>query len=141
MHYSPLRYPGGKAKLASFMGFIVEKMDISGGTYIEPFAGGAGIAIELLLTDKVNHIVINDYDKAIASFWHAVTKENARFIDAIYNVPITIDEWYRQKKFCKTQNICVLSWDLRHSFLTELIGLGFSMEDQLEAISRKEIGH
>lgn len=107
MHYSPLRYPGGKAKLASFMGFIVEKMDISGGTYIEPFAGGAGIAIELLLTDKVNHIVINDYDKAIASFWHAVTKENARLIDAIYNVPITIDEWYRQKKILQnSKNMC-----------------------------------
>ena len=98
MYYSPLRYPGGKAKLAPFMSFLVERLDIAGGTYAEPFAGGAGIAIELLLTDRVNHIVINDYDKALASFWHTVIKENDRLIDTIYNTPVTMNEWYHQKE-------------------------------------------
>lgn len=98
MYYSPLRYPGGKAKLAPFMSFLVERLDVAGGTYVEPFAGGAGIAIELLLNDRVNHIVINDYDKALASFWNAVTKENDRLIDTIYNTPITMNEWYHQKE-------------------------------------------
>ena len=45
MYYSPLRYPGGKGKLAPFMELMIRKLNLQGGTYIEPFAGGAGIAI------------------------------------------------------------------------------------------------
>ena len=110
MHYSPLRYPGGKSKLAPFMNMILNKLDLVGGTYIEPFAGGAGIAIELLLTDQVNHIVINDYDKSIASFWNAVVNDNAHFIDKLNKIDITLEEWYRQKEIlCSASN---MSFDL-----------------------------
>ena len=38
MIYSPLRYPGGKGKLAPFMKVLIEKTGHKGGTYIEPFA-------------------------------------------------------------------------------------------------------
>ena len=72
MFYSPLRYPGGKGKLTEFMKYMIDQLGHSGGTYIEPFAGGAGIAIELLLRGVVSRIVINDYDKGIWSFWKAV---------------------------------------------------------------------
>lgn len=97
MYYSPLRYPGGKSKLAPFMEIIIDKLDIKGGTYVEPFAGGAGIALELLQKNIVERIVINDYDKAIAAFWKAVVNENERFIQKMYETPVTIDEWYRQR--------------------------------------------
>lgn len=56
MLYSPLRYPGGKGKLAPFMGFMINKMNIKNGTYIEPFAGGAGIALMLLMEGHVDDI-------------------------------------------------------------------------------------
>jgi DNA adenine methylase len=77
---------------------------LQGGTYIEPFAGGAGIALDLLFNDLVSHIVINDYDKAVASFWKAVLNENKRFVDYIYNVPLSIDEWKRQKSILDLSN-------------------------------------
>lgn len=110
MYYSPLRYPGGKSKLAPFMNMILNKLDLVGGTYIEPFAGGAGIAIELLLTDQVNHIVINDYDKSIASFWNAVVNDNAHFIDKLNKIDVTLEEWHRQKEIlCSASN---MSFDL-----------------------------
>ena len=86
MYYSPLRYPGGKGKLAPFMELMIRKLNLQGGTYIEPFAGGAGIALDLLFNNLVSHIVLNDYDKAVASFWKAVLTDNDRFIDKIYNV-------------------------------------------------------
>ena len=54
MYYSPLRYPGGKGKLASFMEYMIDQLGHQGGTYIEPFAGGAGIAMELLLRNVVS---------------------------------------------------------------------------------------
>lgn len=104
MFYSPLRYPGGKGKLASFMEYMLDKLGHRGGTYIEPFAGGAGIAIELLLRNVVDRIVINDYDKGIWSFWKAILTETNRFIEELRNVPLTIDEWNRQRDICLNQN-------------------------------------
>ena len=104
MYYSPLRYPGGKGKLASFMEYMIDQLGHQGGTYIEPFAGGAGIAMELLLRNVVSRIVINDYDKAIWSFWKAILTETDRFVEEIRTVPLTVDEWQKQHEILVTQN-------------------------------------
>lgn len=100
MFYSPLRYPGGKGKLAPFIGMLIEEYGHKGGTYIEPFAGGAGVAIELLEKGIVSQVVINDLDKGIYSFWRAILTETDRFIYEIEHVPLTMDEWYRQHDIC-----------------------------------------
>lgn len=97
MYYSPLRYPGGKRKLEPFMEMLIEQTGHIGGTYVEPFAGGAGIALELLEKNIVNEIVINDFDKGIYSFWRAILTETDRFIDDIRNVALDIDEWNKQR--------------------------------------------
>lgn len=65
---------------------------------MEPFAGGAGIALELLEKEIVNEIVINDLDKGIYSFWRAILTETNRFIDDIRNVELTVNEWNRQRQ-------------------------------------------
>ncbi len=104
MFYSPLRYPGGKGKLTPFMELLIQKLGHVGGTYIEPFAGGAGIALELLEREVVDKIVINDLDKGIYSFWKAITTETSRFLDAIDNVPLNIDEWNIQRNICMNNN-------------------------------------
>ena len=104
MYYSPLRYPGGKGKLASFMEYMIDQLGHRGGTYIEPFAGGAGIAMELLLRNVVSRIVINDYDKAVWSFWKAILTETDRFVEEIRTVPLTMDEWQKQHEILVTQN-------------------------------------
>lgn len=103
MFYSPLRYPGGKGKLALFMEYMIDQLDHRGGTYIEPFAGGAGIALELLERNVVSKIVINDYDKGIWSFWKAILSETNRFVEAIRTVPLTIEEWSKQRNICLNQ--------------------------------------
>ena len=97
MYYTPLRYPGGKRKLEPFMEMLIEQTGHIGGTYVEPFAGGAGIALELLEKNIVNEIVINDFDKGIYSFWRAILTETDRFIDDIRNVALDIDEWNKQR--------------------------------------------
>lgn len=104
MYYSPLRYPGGKGKLASFMEYMIDQLGHRGGTYIEPFAGGAGIAMELLLRNVISRIVINDYDKAVWSFWKAILTETDRFVEEIRTVPLTVDEWQKQHEILVTQN-------------------------------------
>lgn len=99
---SPLRYPGGKNRLASFIGLTIQNLNIPNCTYVEPFAGGAGVALSLLLEGTVERIVINDYDKAIYSFWRAVKQDPQALIDRISNTPVTIEEWHRQKAIYST---------------------------------------
>ena len=114
MIYSPLRYPGGKGKLAPFMKVLIEKTGHKGGTYIEPFAGGAGIALDLLENDIVSQIVIHDLDKGIYSFWRAILSETDRFDEAVHEVPLSVEEWKKQREI-------LLRADNKYSF-----ELGFS---------------
>lgn len=104
MNYSPLRYPGGKSKIAPLIRLIIEKNGDPDITYIEPFAGGAGVALSLLIEGAVDQIVINDYDKAIYSFWRALKEAPQELIDLIEHTPLTIDEWKHQKEIYCTQN-------------------------------------
>ena len=97
MNSSPLRYPGGKGKIAPFIKMLIKNTGNQNPVYIEPFAGGAGVAIELLLQDEVDEIVINDYDKAIYSFWRALIHESNRLLDLIEKTPVSIEEWRKQK--------------------------------------------
>ena len=98
---TPLRYPGGKTSLFEFFDAVIKEHGWKNITYIEPYAGGAGAGISLLLLEKVRHIVINDFDPAIYSFWLALKEHNAEFIELVSNTPVTIDEWERQKKVYK----------------------------------------
>lgn len=83
---TPLRYPGGKSQLYDFLVKTMLTNNISG-TYIEPFAGGAGIAIELLLKNKVKSVVINDFDPSIHSVWNAVINHPQELIERLSEVP------------------------------------------------------
>lgn len=115
MFCSPLRYPGGKGKLATFMKAIIEHTNHLGGIYIEPFAGGAGIAMELLLNKTVSEVVINDLDKGIYSFWRSILTETDRFLTKLESVPVTIDEWYEQRSIC---NYCAEKYSFELGFAT-----------------------
>jgi len=100
---SPLRYPGGKRCLVPFLIQIIEKNNLYGCNYIEPYAGGAGAALELLRTGVVDRIHLNDKDPAIYSFWKYVIAENSRFLDEIENVPVTLDSWQHYKDIVVSQ--------------------------------------
>ena len=102
-NYSPLRYPGGKVKLYPLVSSLIKKANIKHTVYIEPFAGGAGLALSLLYNNDVDEIVINDYDKAVYSMWRAILTQSQRFIQLIRDTPVTIEEWYHQKNIYLTQ--------------------------------------
>ena len=93
---SPLRYPGGKTKLYNYVKSIIEVNNLIGETYIEPFAGGAGLAIKLLLNNDVKRIVINDLDPAIYAFWRCVLDNPDEMCDFVNTVSLTVDEWDKQ---------------------------------------------
>ena len=95
---SPLRYPGGKYKISKLIADIIKRAHRIGGVYIEPFAGGAGVALDLLFSDVVRSIVINDSDRAIYSFWRAILTQTEQFIDRLMTVDVSIGEWKRQRE-------------------------------------------
>ena len=98
MFYSPLRYPGGKGKILSFMVDLVKLNKLENIEYVEPYAGGAAVALGLLLNNIVKKIHINDSDKAIHAFWYSILNYTDEFILKINNTPVTVDEWKKQKK-------------------------------------------
>ncbi len=91
---SPLRYPGGKSKFAPYVASIMKNNNLDKGHYVEPYAGGAGVAFELLFTDIVSHIHINDLDPAIHLFWDAAINDTSHFIEILEATPITMDQWF-----------------------------------------------
>jgi DNA adenine methylase len=95
--YSPLRYPGGKNKLSAFIAKICVDNKISG-HYVEPFSGGASVALFLLMEGFVEKITINDRDRSIYAFWHSVLNKTNQLCELIENVDLSIDEWKRQKE-------------------------------------------
>ncbi|WP_433891776.1 DNA adenine methylase [Streptomyces sp. CA-111067] len=94
---SPLRYPGGKASLYTRLRAIVRANELTSGTYVEPYAGGAGAALGLLVTGQVRRIVINDLDQAIYAFWKAAIREPREISRMIQKADLTVAEWSRQK--------------------------------------------
>ena len=95
--YSPLRYPGGKGRLSQLMKEIIKENNINDGTYIEPYAGGAAVALVLLMEEYVWKISINDIDPAIYAFWHSILNQTEWILKNIMDRPVSMDEWYRQK--------------------------------------------
>ena len=96
-NYSPLRYPGGKSRLIDFIKSIIDQNSLKGGTYIEPFSGGAAIALALAIDGYMERIVINDYDRSIYAFWYSILHHTDAFIDKIRNTSLSIEEWHIQR--------------------------------------------
>ena len=113
-HLSPLRYPGGKGLLLRFVREIVLRNPPPGATYVEPFAGGAAIALGLLLSSDVDHAIIGDADPAIAAFWKAALQHPGELADLIDRCQVTIGTWHEQ------------AHALEHTDPTDTITLGFA---------------
>lgn len=94
---TPLRYPGGKGKLTGFIKNIIKNNKLDGCSYVEPYAGGAGVALSLLFDGVVSSIHLNDLNPSIYAFWHAVLHQNEDLCALIESTPVTMDEWRKQR--------------------------------------------
>ena len=101
---TPLRYPGGKGRLGPWLAHVMSHNDLVGGWYVEPYAGGAGLALFLLTEGFVEQIVINDADPLVYAFWRAATERPRELIERILTTPATMETWYLQKSIVETQN-------------------------------------
>lgn len=101
---SPLRYPGGKTVLYEKVKNIINNNNLNNCTYIEPFAGGCGLALKLLINNDVNNIIINDYDYAIFCIWDSILNNTEEYISEIVNINVTLEEWNKQREVYINKN-------------------------------------
>lgn len=100
--YTPLRYPGGKGKLVPYIKKLFDENGLVDGVYVEPYAGGAAVALELLLHEYVKKIYINDISAGVAAFWRSVLDNTDALCAAIVGAQLNMDEWYRQRDIQKS---------------------------------------
>jgi DNA adenine methylase len=98
-NFSPLRYPGGKNKIYQYVKYLVESNDID--TYIEPFCGGAAVALKLLFNNDVKKIMLNDFDRSIYAMWYSILHNTNDFIKKVKEAEFTIEEWDKQQDIQK----------------------------------------
>ncbi|WP_428151119.1 DNA adenine methylase [Brevundimonas sp.] len=79
------------------MADLIETNGMTGCHYVEPYAGGAGIAITLLYLEYASHIHLNDLNRSVHAFWHSVLNEPDKLCGLIRDTVPTMDEWRRQK--------------------------------------------
>jgi DNA adenine methylase len=73
----------------------MEVNGLANGHYLEPYAGGAGVALDLLFHGHASHIHINDADPAVYAFWESVTKHSRALLKLLESTPITIEQWFK----------------------------------------------
>ena len=99
--HSPLRYPGGKNKLTEYVKALFRHNNLMDGQYVEPYAGGASVALELVIQEFASHVHINDIDPSVWSFWNSVLNDTESLCHLISATPVTMESWYEQREIQK----------------------------------------
>lgn len=101
-YLSPLRYPGGKARVAPYIATLIREQDPRPSVYAEPFAGGAGAALRLLVDESVRSVIINDLSPGIAAFWRSVFYHTDEFARLIEQAVVDLDHWHMARHIFET---------------------------------------
>jgi DNA adenine methylase len=91
--WSPLRYPGGKRRLTPYVAAALEANELEPDLFVEPFAGGASVALELLATGKVRRIALAERDPYLAAFWSTVFFDSDWLCSKIDDIEISLETW------------------------------------------------
>ena len=94
---SPLRYPGGKRRLAGYIAATIRLNGLRPKLFVEPFAGGASVALQLLNDGLVERIALGEKDPLLAGFWKTVFTDHEWLIEKLRDTEPTLDNWDRFK--------------------------------------------
>lgn len=90
---SPLRYPGGKVRMASWLVEVFDQlvmpMDVE--VWVEPFGGGAGAALMALEAHEVPEAWIVEANPALAAFWTTIMSDDGRLAARVETTVPTLD--------------------------------------------------
>lgn len=94
---SPLRYPGSKRRLVPYVVRTLEMNDLQPKLLVEPFAGGASVALQLMADGHVEKIGLSERDPLLASFWETVFFDSGWFMDCIQEMEVSVEKWKEYK--------------------------------------------
>lgn len=97
---SPLRYPGGKRKLVDHIATKIVDAVERPLLFIEPFAGGAAVSLNMLVQDWADHVVLADLDPLVGNFWRVVFGPQRQFDELrrwTETSAVTLKDWYEVK--------------------------------------------
>ncbi|WP_339096238.1 DNA adenine methylase [Deinococcus sp. VB142] len=112
---TPLRYPGGKQKLTPFVVDVIERNNLSGCQYVEPYAGGAGVAMELLMDDVVSSVYLNDFTYPVYAFWKTIKYDPDFLCARILSASLTVEEWLKRREIVRNPEMHSLQ-EVAYSF-------------------------
>lgn len=105
-YVSPLRYPGGKARMASALAHIfddqVSALDIE--IWVEPFAGGAGAGLSLLSTGRIPELWLTERNPAIAALWRAILNQGDQLAALVATTTPTMKLWEQSQEIVAAAN-------------------------------------
>lgn len=111
---SPLRYPGGKRRLAKYIAEALRLNGLRPQLYVEPFAGGASVAIQLLHDNLVEQVALGEKDPLVAGFWKTVFDEPEQLIDALRGIEPSLELW---EHYRNAQPRTTLDWAITCLYL------------------------
>jgi DNA adenine methylase len=101
-YVTPLRYPGGKAKVANYIKLLMLRNGLVGHDYVEPYAGGASVALTLLFEDYARDVHINDLNPGVHAFWSAVLNDTDELCSRISRTRVSIRQWRTQREIYRS---------------------------------------
>ena len=84
--------------MANYIKLLMLRNGLVGSEYVEPYAGGASVALALLFERYASHIHINDLNRSVYAFWSAVLERTDELCALIGRVDVTVEEWHRQRE-------------------------------------------
>lgn len=94
---SPLRYPGGKVRMAPALGDLFADqtspiLDIE--VWVEPFAGGAGAGLWLLDRGLIESFWMCERNHALATLWTTITTRGDALAARVEHLTPSMDDWH-----------------------------------------------
>jgi DNA adenine methylase len=75
---SPFRYPGGKTWLVPYVCRWLQGMDPRPELFVEPFAGGAIVGLNVAYWSLARHVLLVELDGDVAAVWETVLSGDAK---------------------------------------------------------------
>ena len=103
----PIRYPGGKKKLAPIIINKLESMYKPGMAYCEPFVGAGGVALSWMKSKcPAKNIMLNDKDDSLMYLWYSIHKYCPALIDMVQKYTPCVEDFYSFKSDLQSQDYC-----------------------------------
>lgn len=97
---SPLRYPGGKGRMAGELANLFQAqfglMDVE--IWAEPFAGGAGAGLHLLEQNVVSEVWLIEKNPALAAFWRTAVTDGGGLAARVRSCQPDMSTWHHARE-------------------------------------------